>query len=119
MLAPTKLVLFLEDKFHIIFSLLKRLCIDFTELEVKTGYIAWKIYLSKVYDSLKWSFIEQTLTEIGIGKISLQLIMSCVKNVSYKIIMNGERVESFKAQRGVRQGDPLSPYLFVLCMEKT
>ncbi|CAL8992705.1 unnamed protein product [Prunus brigantina] len=84
----------------------------------KTGYTAWKMNLSKAYDRLKWSFIEQTLAEIGIGDISLQLIMSCVKSVAYKIIMNRELTESFKPQRGVRQDDPLSLYLFVLCMEK-
>ncbi|KAK3226778.1 hypothetical protein Dsin_006640 [Dipteronia sinensis] len=84
----------------------------------KLGYIAWKIDLAKAYDKLQWGFIKLVLEEVGIVRKINDLIMSCITNVSYKVVVNGELTESFIPKFGIRQGDHLSPYIFMLCMEK-
>ncbi|XP_028067839.1 uncharacterized protein LOC114270505 [Camellia sinensis] len=84
----------------------------------KYGGLVIKIDLEKVYDKLSWDFLRATLEEFNLNQHWIDLIMSCVAFVSFSILWNGETMNNFSPGRGLRQGDPLSPYLFVLCMER-
>lgn len=83
----------------------------------KMGWMAITIDLEKAYDRLWWSFIENTLKEARIPWNIIQLIMTCVSSTTMQILQNGSFTEEFTSTRGVWQGDPISPYLFVLKME--
>ncbi|XP_057747959.1 uncharacterized protein LOC130967155 [Arachis stenosperma] len=84
----------------------------------KKGTLAFKIDLEKAYDRVDWRFLESTLIAFGFPIITVNLIMTCVRASSLSIMWNGNRLDSFAPRRGFRQGDPMSPYLFVLCMER-
>lgn len=84
----------------------------------RRGYMAVKIDLEKAYDRLKWNFVRDTLRDIGIPEPLVSIIWQCISSSNMRVLWNGEELESFLPTRGIRQGDPLSPYLFVLCMER-
>lgn len=77
-----------------------------------------KLDLEKAYDKLSWSFIHETLIFFGLPHNQIQLIMTCITTVTFRLLWNGEPTESFTPGRGIHQGDPLSPYIFVLCLER-
>ena len=83
----------------------------------KVGYMALKIDLEKVYDKLEWSFIKDMLVKINLLVDLVDIIMSCVLTVFTFIMVNEDALESIYSARGIRQGDPLSLYLFILCMD--
>lgn len=72
-----------------------------------------KLDLEKAFDKLEWSFIKNTLHYFNIPAPLISLIMS-----SISILINGTRTNYFQPSRGIRQGDPLSPYLFIMSLER-
>nr|KYP69874.1 Retrovirus-related Pol polyprotein LINE-1 [Cajanus cajan] len=82
------------------------------------GWMAFKIDLEKAYDRLKWDFVKDTLLDIGLPAQLVNIIWACISSPRMRMLWNGETLDEFLPSRDVRQGDPISPYLFVLCIER-
>lgn len=77
-----------------------------------------KVDLEEAYDRISWDFIYETLSEVGFNQNFCNLLISCVSLCSFQVLFNGSKTTPFIPSRGIRQGDPISPYLFVMCMER-
>uniref|UniRef100_A0A803Q0U5 Reverse transcriptase domain-containing protein n=1 Tax=Cannabis sativa TaxID=3483 RepID=A0A803Q0U5_CANSA len=81
----------------------------------KKGSMAVKLNMSKAYDRVEWGYLETMLRHMGFVDKIVGLFMACVTTARYKISHAGQEFGNIIPHRGLRQGDPLSSYLFLIC----
>ena len=79
--------------------------------------MALKLDINKAYDRIEWIYLELLMKRIGFDDRWVALVMECITTISYSILINGEPSQVIQPSRSIRQGDLLSPYLFLLCTE--
>ena len=83
----------------------------------KSGFVAIKLDMSKAYDRVELVFLEAVMKKLGFAQRWVNLIMMCVCTTTFSVIVNGQPMGQIFPSRGIRQGDPISLYLFIICAE--
>ena len=89
----------------------------YTSLKLKKPGILLLIDFEKAFDSVAWSFIKKSLTYFNFKNDIIKWIETFYKNIKSTVIVNNTPTPWFSIERGCRQGDPISPYLFLICSE--
>lgn len=91
-------------------------CLD-SRLRSGEPRVMCKMDLEKAYDHINWDFLLYVLRRCGFGEKWCSWIAYCISFVRFSVLVNGSPNGFFSSSRGLRQGDPLSPLLFVFVME--
>ncbi|GKA40565.1 putative RNA-directed DNA polymerase, eukaryota, reverse transcriptase zinc-binding domain protein [Tanacetum coccineum] len=79
--------------------------------------LIFKVDFEKAFDSISWDYLDYILSQMGFGDLWRSWIRACLKSSRTSILVNGSPTQEFSLERGLRQGDPLSTFLFILIME--
>ena len=102
---------YIGDNIRLIYDL-----ISYLYRENKPGLLLC-LDFEKAFDSVDWKFMFNVLRAFGFGPDICQWIFTFYKDIKSSVTVNGRLSQWFAIQRGCRQGDPMSPYLFILCVE--